>query len=52
MRPFRVFRIVCALVCLTAPTALAQYTLKKIVFDGTTEELVTSTDPWLKDYLS
>jgi phospholipid/cholesterol/gamma-HCH transport system ATP-binding protein len=24
----------------------------KVVFDGTTEELVTSTDPWLKDYLS
>src|SRR5271168_5561202 len=24
----------------------------KIVFDGTTEELVSSTDPWLKDYLS
>jgi phospholipid/cholesterol/gamma-HCH transport system ATP-binding protein len=24
----------------------------KAVFDGTTEELVTSTDPWLKDYLS
>jgi phospholipid/cholesterol/gamma-HCH transport system ATP-binding protein len=24
----------------------------KVVFDGTTEELVHSTDPWLKDYLS
>ena len=24
----------------------------KIVFDGSTEELVHSTDPWLKDYLS
>ncbi|HEX4651126.1 MAG TPA: ATP-binding cassette domain-containing protein [Granulicella sp.] len=24
----------------------------KVVFDGTTEELVSSTDPWLKDYLS
>ena len=24
----------------------------KIVFDGTTEELVHTTDPWLKDYLS
>jgi phospholipid/cholesterol/gamma-HCH transport system ATP-binding protein len=23
-----------------------------IVFDGTTEELVHSTDPWLKEYLS
>ena len=35
MRPFRVFRIACALVCLATP-ALAQYTLKKIVFDGAT----------------
>jgi phospholipid/cholesterol/gamma-HCH transport system ATP-binding protein len=25
---------------------------RKIVFNGTTEELVSSTDPWLKDYLS
>jgi len=24
----------------------------KVVFDGTTHELVTSTDPWLRDYLS
>jgi phospholipid/cholesterol/gamma-HCH transport system ATP-binding protein len=24
----------------------------KVVFDGITEELVSSTDPWLKDYLS
>jgi phospholipid/cholesterol/gamma-HCH transport system ATP-binding protein len=24
----------------------------KVVFDGTTEELVHSTDPWLKEYLS
>lgn len=24
----------------------------RIVFDGTTHELVTSTDPWLRDYLS
>jgi phospholipid/cholesterol/gamma-HCH transport system ATP-binding protein len=24
----------------------------KIVFDGTTEELVTTTDPWLREYLS
>lgn len=24
----------------------------KVVFDGTTHELVSSTDPWLKDYLS
>lgn len=24
----------------------------KVVFDGTTEELVHSSDPWLKDYLS
>jgi len=24
----------------------------KIVFDGTTEELVCTTDPWLKDYLA
>jgi phospholipid/cholesterol/gamma-HCH transport system ATP-binding protein len=24
----------------------------KVVFDGTTEELVHTTDPWLKDYLS
>ena len=24
----------------------------KIVFDGTTEELVHTTDPWLKEYLS
>ena len=24
----------------------------KIVFDGTTEELIHTTDPWLKDYLS
>ena len=24
----------------------------KIVFDGTTEELVHSDDPWLKGYLS
>jgi phospholipid/cholesterol/gamma-HCH transport system ATP-binding protein len=24
----------------------------KVIFDGTTEELVHSTDPWLKDYLS
>jgi phospholipid/cholesterol/gamma-HCH transport system ATP-binding protein len=24
----------------------------KVVFDGTTHELVSSTDPWLRDYLS
>jgi outer membrane protein assembly factor BamA len=36
MRPFRVFRIACALVCLAATPALAQYTLKKIVFEGVT----------------
>lgn len=24
----------------------------RVVFDGTTHELVTSTDPWLRDYLS
>jgi phospholipid/cholesterol/gamma-HCH transport system ATP-binding protein len=24
----------------------------KVVFDGTTEELVHSNDPWLKEYLS
>lgn len=36
MRPFRVFRITCALVCLAATPALAQYTLKKIVFEGVT----------------
>jgi len=24
----------------------------RVVFDGTTEELVSSTDPWLQDYLS
>ena len=35
MRPFRAFRIICAVVCLATP-ALAQYTLKKIVFNGTT----------------
>jgi outer membrane protein assembly factor BamA len=34
MRPFGVLRIICALVCLATPNALAQYTLKKIVFDG------------------
>jgi len=39
MRPFRVFRTLCALVCLAclaATPAFAQYTLKKIVFDGAT----------------
>jgi outer membrane protein assembly factor BamA len=36
MRPFRVFRIFSALVCLAATPALAQYTLKQIVFDGPT----------------
>jgi outer membrane translocation and assembly module TamA len=36
MRPFRVLRTLSALVCLTAVPALAQYTLKKIVFQGTT----------------
>jgi phospholipid/cholesterol/gamma-HCH transport system ATP-binding protein len=24
----------------------------QVVFDGTTQELVHSTDPWLKEYLS
>jgi outer membrane protein insertion porin family len=36
MRHFRVFRITCALVCLASTPALAQYTLKKIVFEGAT----------------
>lgn len=36
MRPFRVFRIVCIFVCLAATPSFAQYTLKKIVFDGST----------------
>jgi outer membrane protein assembly factor BamA len=34
MRPFRVLRIYLAFLCLTATTALAQYTIKNIVFDG------------------
>ncbi|MEO6806123.1 MAG: POTRA domain-containing protein [Edaphobacter sp.] len=36
MRIFRVVRNLSALVCLVATPALAQYTLKKIVFNGTT----------------
>jgi len=36
MRHFGVLRIACALVCLAATPTLAQYTLKKIVFDGVT----------------
>jgi outer membrane protein assembly factor BamA len=36
MCSFRVFRTLSALVCLTAAPALAQYTLKKIVFQGNT----------------
>ena len=36
MRPYRAFRTFAALVCLVATPVLAQYTLKKIVFEGTT----------------
>jgi outer membrane protein insertion porin family len=36
MHPFRAFRTVCALVCLAATPAPAQYTLKKIIFEGAT----------------
>jgi outer membrane protein assembly factor BamA len=36
MRPFRAFHTACALVCLAATPATAQYTIKKIVFEGAT----------------
>jgi|GEM_PF-1536688 len=36
MRPYRVLRTACFLLCLAATPLLAQYTVKKIVFDGTT----------------
>jgi outer membrane protein assembly factor BamA len=37
MCSFRVFRTLSALVCLAAVPALAQYTLKKVVFEGNTQ---------------
>jgi outer membrane protein assembly factor BamA len=36
MRHFRVFRILCTSLCLASTPVLAQYTLKKIVFEGAT----------------
>jgi outer membrane protein assembly factor BamA len=47
MRPFRVFRTLCPLVCfacLVATPVHAQYTLKKIVFDGATPYTQTALE--------
>jgi outer membrane protein assembly factor BamA len=44
MRLFRVLRTLSALVCLTAVPALAQYTLKKIVFQGATPYTQTALE--------